>query len=136
MRKNENRLLIVLLSFLLVGLVEFLDWPFYQYYTALGVTCLVLIYLSTRKSDPVLLLYAFIQLALLVSYVGLNTHLYLLFDWIIYYSPVNLCIIVLSFELAILCYSGGACVRLAISRYINGMRGGCNHIPGVKKVNS
>lgn len=121
MSRNENRLFVVLSSFLMVWIIEYLDAAFYDYYTGLTLTSLIIVYLSARKDDAVLLLYGFVQLTMMCFYVSLFTSLYDISKWLIYYSPLNLSIIVLSLELAIIAYSGGACVRLAYSRFINGL---------------
>lgn len=108
-----NRFAVLIVSYLLVGLVEFLDWPFYHYYTSLIATGLIVTILCTplftRKADYLLIGYAVLQVLTMMLYLCMLTdeHYYVA-DWLLYYAENSLTFLLYTYELIILLGIGGA----------------------------
>lgn len=121
-RAAINRFAVLIASYSLIGLVEWLDWSFYYYYTASIFTGLVVTLLCTplftKKPDFLLIGYAVLQVFTMSMYLCMITeNHYYVADWLLYFAENNLSTLIYSYELIILLGTGGAIV-LAFCQWI------------------
>ncbi len=119
LRKAENRLLVLVVSFTLVGTVNWLDFGFYGHYLALSSTSLVVVGLCSMRDDWVLWVYAALQTVLIALYTGLFAPAYSRYDFLLYGEDLNFSLILLSYEIAIIMTCGGAIVGFAWNWFNN-----------------
>lgn len=113
-QQNRNRAFVLLFSFMSVHLVNLLGADFYTHYLSLSLTSLLVIRLCTLQDDLMLFIYASIQAFAMIAYIGLFTSFYEYFDSYLYDGLINLSSIMLSYELAMIFFLGGASVRATI----------------------
>ena len=106
-------LIILLVSYLLVGLIDFIDLPATQHYFMLALTCFTLIalccyliYTNKTKSNWLILGYSVIQWIALAAYIGMmDGNLFTPFAAFFYDNDLNFSIIFYIYE-AMLLFAG------------------------------